>query len=344
MFYRIVSALRIKTQDVPKIVHVNYLSKYCQQFCLKQTSELSGGQEVLIVDGLKPGESVIDPFGQIKSMTPRSLKFVLDAKINGVAHYSSAVRLETQDPTKSVFERIPPLSASVVEYDKKSKRIPVEFPSIQEVLENPELDGLKSVNIDPVSMFAEDAETLIKEGQKFIDEPTLGGAAIMAAIAMPGKFLDEPVKKLVKTKFTGKYKGESITLDNVEVHNIQYLKRDRAEYTELRKAFNKSIRGDYLEALSKDPKAVSKLKDLGVPDSEIQKLAAKRVPSGFQVHHKLPLDDGGTNDFSNLVLIRNAPEHSAFTTYQKQTTTGISVGDSIELDWPIPNGDVYPIK
>ncbi|MGG1688404.1 HNH endonuclease signature motif containing protein [Pseudalkalibacillus sp. NRS-1564] len=31
--------------------------------------------------------------------------------------------------------------------------------------------------------------------------------------------------------------------------------------------------------------------------------------NGYQVHHKLPLDDGGNNDLSNLILIKNDPNH-----------------------------------
>jgi hypothetical protein len=36
-------------------------------------------------------------------------------------------------------------------------------------------------------------------------------------------------------------------------------------------------------------------------------------PKGWKVHHNLPLDDGGTNDFTNLVLIKNDPYHKAVT-------------------------------
>ncbi|WP_317451540.1 HNH endonuclease [Pseudoalteromonas maricaloris] len=53
-------------------------------------------------------------------------------------------------------------------------------------------------------------------------------------------------------------------------------------------------------------------------EREVAKLADGKVPKGWQVHHKIPLDDGGTNSFNNLVLIRNSPEHSVFTTYQKK--------------------------
>jgi hypothetical protein len=34
------------------------------------------------------------------------------------------------------------------------------------------------------------------------------------------------------------------------------------------------------------------------------------------MHHLLPLDDGGTNATSNLVLIKNDPDHMLITQYQ----------------------------
>lgn len=42
------------------------------------------------------------------------------------------------------------------------------------------------------------------------------------------------------------------------------------------------------------------------------------VPLNYNVHHKLSLDDGGTNDFENLVLIENEPYHKVFTNMQSR--------------------------
>lgn len=36
----------------------------------------------------------------------------------------------------------------------------------------------------------------------------------------------------------------------------------------------------------------------------------------FQDHDKLPLDDSGTNDYSNLMLIKNDPYHKVITNTQ----------------------------
>ncbi|MGV7648686.1 hypothetical protein PJM23_29155, partial [Mycobacterium kansasii] len=47
------------------------------------------------------------------------------------------------------------------------------------------------------------------------------------------------------------------------------------------------------------------------------------VPLNYNVHHKLSLDDGGTNDFENLVLIENEPYHKVFTNMQSRMAQGV---------------------
>jgi hypothetical protein len=64
------------------------------------------------------------------------------------------------------------------------------------------------------------------------------------------------------------------------------------------------------------------LRDAGMSDADIAMMAKGRIPSGYQVHHVLPLDDGGTNATSNLVLIKNDPNHMLITLYQNKQTRG----------------------
>ncbi|WP_246873107.1 HNH endonuclease signature motif containing protein [Pantoea ananatis] len=68
------------------------------------------------------------------------------------------------------------------------------------------------------------------------------------------------------------------------------------------------------------------------------------VPPGWQVHHKIPLDDGGTNELDNLVLIQNSPYHSALTKSQANITKGVPYNSGSEVLWPSPKGVIYPVK
>ncbi|WP_236733940.1 HNH endonuclease signature motif containing protein [Aliivibrio fischeri] len=215
------------------------------------------------------------------------------------------------------------------------KKIKVPSFNLTNTLNNPELDGVKTVNIDPVSMGVETVIDLINNGKKFIANPSLGGVAAMAVTAIPGKYAD---------RFIGKYKGKDIELTDVSINTINYKKRERESYIKLRKEFNSSIRNNFLKDLSKNDDVIKQLKSHGVKDGDIAKLADGKLPRGYQVHHKIPIDDGGTNSADNLVLIRNSPEHSVFTTYQRQQTSNLSRGTSVNIEWPSPNGNVYPKK
>lgn len=66
----------------------------------------------------------------------------------------------------------------------------VDFPSVEEVLKNPELDAIKPVNIDPASSLADDFSELLSEGKEFLANPSISGLASMAVIAIPGKMAE----------------------------------------------------------------------------------------------------------------------------------------------------------
>ncbi|MBS0981526.1 MULTISPECIES: HNH endonuclease signature motif containing protein [Acetobacter] len=59
-------------------------------------------------------------------------------------------------------------------------------------------------------------------------------------------------------------------------------------------------------------------------------------PERYDLHHIEPLDDGGTNNSSNLILMRKNPEHKLLTNYQNLTTKGMIHGDSRLIEWPYP--------
>lgn len=109
----------------------------------------------------------------------------------------------------------------------------------------------------------------------------------------------------------------------------------------LRNDFNTSVRKSFLEDLSKN---VEYLKGSGFTEKDIIKMQNGRVPDGWQVHHKLPLDDSGTNSFDNLALIKNEPYHKVITNYQNSFAKQLEVGETKSVNWPIPEGNIYPQK
>lgn len=144
-----------------------------------------------------------------------------------------------------------------------------------------------------------------------------------------------------KDEFTGKLRGVNVTLKEIKTKEIVYEKRDRTELENLRKEFDNSIRKQFLSDLSKN---IEILKDAGFSDIDILKLQKGRVPDGWQVHHKVPIDDSGTNSFDNLILIQNEPYHKVITNFQNSFAKQLAPGEKQIVDWPIPEGKLYPEK
>ncbi|HCN8140667.1 TPA: HNH endonuclease, partial [Escherichia coli] len=105
----------------------------------------------------------------------------------------------------------------------------------------------------------------------------------------------------------------------------------------LRKEFNKTVRKNFLIKLAKTSEASGRFNA-----EDLLRMRKGNVPLNYNVHHKLSLDDGGTNDFENLVLIENEPYHKVFTNMQSRIAKGILVGESKITPWAIPSGSIYP--
>ncbi|WP_353856221.1 HNH endonuclease signature motif containing protein [Bacillus sp. Bos-x628] len=144
--------------------------------------------------------------------------------------------------------------------------------------------------------------------------------------------------------FIGTLKGEKIKLRGVEVKEIIYTKRLPEETAKLRKEFNSSIRNNFLKEFANDSKKVKYLIKADLGEQDIVRMKDGLNPRGWQVHHNLPLDDGGTNDFTNLVLIKNDPYHKAVTNEQNSLTRGLAPKQSKIIKWPIFEDDIYPSK
>jgi hypothetical protein len=142
--------------------------------------------------------------------------------------------------------------------------------------------------------------------------------------------------------FDATVRGNPIRLEGVDTVSVDYVKRDRTSYEALRREFDGGARADFARQIAADPNSRTALRNAGLTDADIARLETGRIPAGWQVHHKLPLDDGGTNAADNLVLIRNDPFHIAITNAQRSAVGDLAVGASRTVDWPVPRGIVYP--
>ncbi|MFB1097438.1 T7SS effector LXG polymorphic toxin [Terribacillus sp. JSM ZJ617] len=186
----------------------------------------------------------------------------------------------------------------------------------------------------------------ISDFAKYIDELGDSKSAVKKGSKEVKEGTDNKIKSASGAKqddsFIGTLKGEKIHLKDVKVEEITYTKRLPEETAMLRRKFNSSIRKNYLKEFSTDPVRVEYLKKAGLNENDIARMKNGLNPKGWQVHHNLPLDDGGTNDFSNLVLIKNDPYHKVVTNEQNSLTRDLLPSQSKKINWPMFKNEIYP--
>lgn len=130
MMYEIKQSFDVKSHEIEFVVHPRAIEKYCRKFRVKFTFELSSGMNSLLVRNLTRQDSIINDLGDVKNDVPFMLRKVFSMRLDGfkdVATKSSAKYLVQESNKQSVFEQIPPLSASVVEYQKSNKNEEEDF-------------------------------------------------------------------------------------------------------------------------------------------------------------------------------------------------------------------------
>ncbi|WP_148242237.1 HNH endonuclease signature motif containing protein [Enterobacter asburiae] len=198
--------------------------------------------------------------------------------------------------------------------------------------------GVYNGNVEEFRKTAEQLGGEAVQGYDQVLNEKTAGAAIAAASILLAK---RPNAQLYEemNSYLGKLRSETKLLDGLEIKQINYVRRDPAEAAVLRREFNSSIRKSFLKDIAGTPEAANKFNP-----SDLLRMSEGGVPSGWSVHHKLPLDDGGTNAFDNLSLIENEPFHKVLTNMQSSVTRGMIAGDSKVTPWAMPTGSIYPLN
>lgn len=214
-------------------------------------------------------------------------------------------------------------------------------------------NGLKTLNREAVGRllaaggvyngniegFRDTAEKLggdaIKGYDQILNEKTAGIAIATASILLTKRSNVDTYTEI--NSYLGKLRGQQKLLDSIDIIEIIYIKRPSKDLANLRKEFNKNVRKNFLIKLAKTSEASGRFNA-----EDLLRMRKGNVPLNYNVHHKLSLDDGGTNDLENLVLIENEPYHKVFTNMQSRIAKGILVGESKITPWAIPSGSIYP--
>ncbi|AVO98860.1 HNH endonuclease [Enterobacter cloacae complex sp. FDA-CDC-AR_0132] len=192
-----------------------------------------------------------------------------------------------------------------------------------------------------VEGFRKTAEQLggdaVKGYDQVLNEQTAGTAIAAASILLAKR--PNPQLYDEMTSYLGKLRGESRLVNGITVTDINYTKRNPAEAALLRKEFDSTVRKKFVKEIAATPDAANIFSP-----SQLLRMNSGKSPDGWDVHHKLPLDDGGTNSFKNLVLIEKEPFHKIFTNMQRSAVKNLVPGESRVTPWAIPTGSIYPLK
>ncbi len=115
------------------------------------------------------------------------------------------------------------------------------------------------------------------------------------------------------------------------VPDKQTRKRRRSGFDSVRKEFLKYI-GETMEPA---------LRDLGMTDKQIEQVKKGHAPTGYNVHHKLPIHGGGKNEFSNLILMPIGPHDELHHRVMDPQVAQMQTGDSKKVLIPWTDDMVY---
>ncbi|WP_130626809.1 HNH endonuclease [Enterobacter sp. A8] len=177
----------------------------------------------------------------------------------------------------------------------------------------------------------------VKGYDQVLNEQTAGTAIAAASILLAKRPNPQLYEEM--TNYLGKLRGEPRIVNGITITDINYIKRNSAEAALLRKEFDSTVRRTFIKEIANTPDAVNIFSS-----SQLLRMKNGKSPEGWDVHHKFPLDDSGTNSFNNLVLIEKEPYHKIFTNMQRSAAKNLVPGESRITPWAIPTGSIYPHK
>lgn len=124
----------------------------------------------------------------------------------------------------------------------------------------------------------------------------------------------------------------------MDLIEVDFVPLDPNWLAELRKAF-KRTRRDFLKYVGYHH--INELLAAGMSEEAIKLVKKGKAPENFNIHIRVPFDYGGTNSFSNLVLIQTHPFHTEIHRFIDMQTLTQPNFKPRKLFLPAPKGKVY---
>lgn len=158
---------------------------------------------------------------------------------------------------------------------------------------------------------------------------------------------DEELRRSMAKKLAEMPKSERLKPEDVpdSVYDIpcvitEFKVPSLEERKKQRKDFELNVRAAFLKHLAKTK--FNELRAAGITLKQIKGMKHGYTPNGFNTHHIVPIHGGGTNDFSNLVLIRRVPYHDDLhNKVINPQIRGIKEGESVMIKIPKTDKGVF---
>lgn len=120
-----------------------------------------------------------------------------------------------------------------------------------------------------------------------------------------GKKKTTPPKMQLEVAGAGGVKFGFTAINGFSLINKEYKTPPKRQREITRDDFKKNVRPAFLKYIAKHYEA--QLRKIGVTDAGLARMRNGIGVNGYNVHHKLPIHGGGTNDFSNLIFMPIPP-------------------------------------
>ncbi|MGN0903754.1 MAG: HNH endonuclease [Alphaproteobacteria bacterium] len=158
---------------------------------------------------------------------------------------------------------------------------------------------------------------------------------------------DEKVRQSIAKKLARTPKSERLdpaqvpdTCFDIPCVMMEFKVPPLEERQERRREFETGVRADFIRHLARTQ--YKELRAAGITDKQIRGMRQGYTPNGFNTHHMVPIHGGGTNDFSNLILMRRVPYHDMLHNQViNPQIRGIQEGESITIKIPFSDKKVF---
>ena len=122
-------------------------------------------------------------------------------------------------------------------------------------------------------------------------------------------------------------------INGFRLKEVEFKSPPKKQREAMREQFKKEVRPAFLKYVAEH--FPNELRAMGISDAGLATMRKGYSVNGFNVHHKLPIHGGGTNDFKNLIIMPIKPHdelhHEVIDPQIKNQN--LNAGVKIKLPW-----------